>query len=126
MVLAGVERTLTTDVVDVIGARFIRQPTGNQVTVGGQALTLDRDPQTGRWAGGDGQFGHVRGAAWSTLTRHLSAPHAPVAPLSALGHVGRLHHPGWAGPGRPIARSFNPLSLWEGARGRVAHVGERG
>ena len=23
-------------------------------------------------AGGDGQFGYVRGAAWSTLTRHLS------------------------------------------------------
>lgn len=44
MVLAGVGRTLTTDAVDVIGERSIRQ-----VTVSGQALGLDRDPQTGHW-----------------------------------------------------------------------------
>ena len=31
MVLAGVGRTLATDAVDVIGARFIRQPLSNQV-----------------------------------------------------------------------------------------------
>ena len=49
MVLAGVGRTLAPDAVDVIGDRFQRQPTRNQVTVGGQALTLDRDPQTRRW-----------------------------------------------------------------------------
>ena len=49
MVLAGVGRTLAPDVVDVIGDRFLRQPTRNQVTVGGQALTLDCDPQTRRW-----------------------------------------------------------------------------
>ncbi len=105
MVLAGVGRTLATDAVDVIGERFLRQPTGNQVTVGGQALTLHDDPQAGRWrqaagvaygvaralgvevgsplGGGDGQFGQVRGAAWHTLTRHLNDPHGGAAPLSA-------------------------------------------
>ena len=68
-------------------------------------------------SGRDRQFGHVCGAAWSTLTRHLSAPHALVAPLSALGHAGHLHHPGWAGPGRPIARSFNPPPSGRGLGG---------
>ena len=32
-------------------------------------------------AGGDGSFGKVRGAAWSTLTRHLNDPHAVATPL---------------------------------------------
>ena len=54
MVLAGVRRTLAPDAVDVIGDRFLRQPTRNQVTVDGQALTLDCDPQTRRWAPSDG------------------------------------------------------------------------
>lgn len=44
MVSAGVGRTLTTDAVNVIRERFIRQ-----VTVGGRALGLERDPQTGPW-----------------------------------------------------------------------------
>ena len=45
----------------------------------------------GRWRwksgspleGADGHFGQVGGAAWSTLTRHLRAPHAPTTPLRA-------------------------------------------
>lgn len=49
MVSAGVGRMLATGAVDVIGERFIRQPSTRQVTVGGQALGLDRDPQTGDW-----------------------------------------------------------------------------
>ncbi len=121
MVLAGVGRTLATDAVDVIGERFIRQPTGNQVTVGGQALNLHDDPQAGRWrqaagvaygvaralgvevgsplAGGDGQFGQVRGAAWHTLTRHLNDPHGGAAPLSAWDTPGAFAGGLGDGPG---------------------------
>ena len=85
MVLAGVGRTLATDAVDMIGDCFERQPSAAQATVGGQASDLERTPQRRRWrhaagvaygvvralgvevgaplAGGDGQFGQVRGAA---------------------------------------------------------------
>lgn len=38
--------TLATDAVDVIGERFGRQPTARQVTVGEQAVTLDRDARS--------------------------------------------------------------------------------
>ena len=123
MVLAGVGRTLATDAVDVIGDRFARPPTAAQATVGGQAVDLERGPQRGRWRhaagvaygvaralgvevgspleGGDGQFGQVRGAAWSTLTRHLRDPHAPTPPLSAWDAPGAFAgapEPGWGGP----------------------------
>ena len=124
MVLAGVERTLATDAVDVIGDRFVRHPTAAQATVGGQAVDLNRDPQRNRWrqtagvaynvaralgvevgsplAGGDGQFGQVGGAAWSTLTRHLRNPHAPPPPLSAWDAPG--HEPeGPASAGWPLS-----------------------
>ncbi len=118
MVLAGVGRTLATDAVDVIGDRFVRQPSAALATVGGQALDLERTPQRGRWrhaagvaygvaralglevgsplAGGDGQFGQVRGAAWSTLTRHLRDPHAPTPPLSALDAPAPLSNASWS------------------------------
>ncbi len=118
MVLAGMGRTLATDAVDVIGDRFVRQPSAAQATVGGQALELERTPQRGRWrhaagvaygvaralglevgsplAGGDGQFGQVRGAAWSTLTRHLRDPHAPTPPLSALDAPAPLSNASWS------------------------------
>ena len=123
MVLAGVGRTLATDAVDVIGDRFVRPPTAAQATVGGQAVDLERGSQRGRWRhaagvaygvaralgvevgspleGGDGQFGQVRGAAWSTLTRHLRDPHAPPPPLSAWDAPGVFAappEPGWGGP----------------------------
>ena len=123
MVLAGVGRTLATDAVDVIGDRFVRHPSAAQATVGGQAVELNRGPQRGRWRhaagvaygvaralgvevgspleGGDGQFGQVRGAAWSTLTRHLRDPHAPTPPLSAWDAPGAFAGapgPGWGGP----------------------------
>ena len=123
MVLAGVGRTLATDAVDVIGDRFVRPPSAAQATVGGQAVDLNRGPQRGRWRhaagvaygvaralgvevgspleGGDGQFGQVRGAAWSTLTRHLRDPHAPTPPLSAWDAPGAFAGapgPGWGGP----------------------------
>ena len=123
MVLAGVGRTLATDAVDVIGDRFVRPPTAAQATVGGQAVDLNRAPQRGRWRhaagvaygvaralgvevgspleGGDGQFGQVRGAAWSMLTRHLRDPHAPTPPLSAWDAPGAFAGapgPGWNGP----------------------------
>ena len=119
MALAGVGRTLATDAVDVIGDRFQRQPGATQAMLGGQALTVQRDAQTGRWRhasrvaygvaralgvevgspleGGDDRFGHVRGAAWSALTRHLRDPHAPTAPLSAWDAPGAFAAP--AGPG---------------------------
>ena len=118
MVLAGVGRTLATDAVDVIGDRFVQQPTTMQATVGGQEVSLRWEGDTTRWRhaagvaygvaralgvevgspleGGDRQFGHVRGAAWSALTRHLRDPHAPTAPLSA-----------WDPPSAP---SIPPLS----------------
>ncbi len=138
MVLAGVGRTLATDAVDVIGDRFVRPPTAAQATVGGQALDLERAPQRGRWRhaagvaygvaralgvevgspleGGDGQFGQVRGAAWSTLTRHLRDPHAPTPPLSAWDAPGAFASapgPGWNGPaaagwGSPHATGGTP------------------
>ncbi len=124
MVLAGVGRTLATDAVDVIGDRFVRPPSAAQATVGGQAVDLERGPQRGRWRhaagvaygvaralgvevgspleGGDGQFGQVRGAAWSTLTRHLRDPHAPTPPLSAWDAPGAFASapagPGWGDP----------------------------
>ena len=123
MVLAGVGRTLATDAVDVIGDRFVRPPSAAQATVGGQAVDLERGPQRNRWRhaagvaygvaralgvevgspleGGDGQFGQVRGAAWSTLTRHLRDPHAPTPPLSAWDAPGAFAGapgPGWNGP----------------------------
>ena len=120
MVLAGVGRTLATDAVDVIGDRFVQQPPTPQATVGGQALSLRRDGDTARWrhaagvaygvaralgvevgsplAGGAGEFGQVRGAAWSALTRHLRAPHAAAAPLSAWDAPGAFVTP--AGPGQ--------------------------
>ena len=101
MVLAGVGRTLATDAVDVIGDRFIQHPTTPQATVGGQALHLRRAGDTVRWRhatgvaygvaralgvevgspleGGAGEFGQVRGAAWSALTRQLRDPHAATA-----------------------------------------------
>ncbi len=131
MVLAGVGRTLATDAVDVIGDRFVRPPTAAQATVGGQAVDLERGPQRGRWRhaagvaygvaralgvevgspleGGDGQFGQVRGAAWSTLTRHLRDPHAPTPPLSAWDAPGAVagalgHEPeGPASAGWPLS-----------------------
>ena len=137
MVLAGVGRTLATDAVDVIGDRFVRPPGAAQATVGGQALALERGPQRGRWrhaagvaygvaralgvevgsplAGGDGQFGQVRGAAWSTLTRHLRDPHTPTPPLSARdapGAFAAAPGPGWNGPssgwGSPHAPGGSP------------------
>ena len=137
MVLAGVGRTLATDAVDVIGDRFVRPPTAAQATVGGQAVDLERGPQRGRWRhaagvaygvaralgvevgspleGGDGPFGQVRGAAWSTLTRHLRNPHAPTPPLSAWDAPGAFAAPpgpGWDGPsagwGNPHATGEAP------------------
>ena len=127
MVLAGVGRTLATDAVDVIGDRFVPPPVGATATVGGQALSLRRDGDTARWRralgvevgslleGGAGEFGRVRGAAWSAFTRHLRTPHAAAAPLSAWD----LRRPDRHDFGRPAGRSFVPPSLWEGARGRV-------
>lgn len=59
--------------------------------------------------GGDGQFGYVRSAAWSTLTRNLCEPHAAVAPASAwdtLGALAALSGPDLVGP--PSAHSFPP------------------
>ena len=119
MVLAGVGRTLATDAVDVIGDRFVQQPPTPQATVGGQALSLRRDGDTARWRhaagvaygvaralgvevgspleGGAGEFGQVRGAAWSALTRHLRDPHAATAPRSAWDPPGAFAAP--AGPG---------------------------
>ena len=47
MVLAGVGRTLVMDAVEVIGDRFVRQPSAAPSTVGGQALDLERGSQ--RW-----------------------------------------------------------------------------
>ena len=147
MVLAGVGRTLATDAVDVIGDRFVRPPSAAQATVGGQALDLNRGPQRGRWRhaagvaygvaralgvevgspleGGDGQFGQVRGAAWSTLTRHLRDPHAPTPPLSAWDAPGAFAgapEPGWNGPaaagwGNPHAMGGTP-SARSGTTGR--------
>lgn len=72
----------------MIGERFFRPPPAPQTTVGGQALPLDRDAQSGRWRqaagvgsgnrlatrGGDGAFGS---AVWTTLTWRLRAPHDP-------------------------------------------------
>ncbi len=135
MVLAGVGRTLATDAVDVIGDRFGRPPGTPQATVGGQALSLHRAPQTGRWrqaagvtygvaralgvevgsplAGGDGQFGQVRGAAWHTLTRHLRDPHAAAAPLSAWDAPGAFPAPTGTGSGGP------PHTGW----GALGHAG---
>ncbi len=132
MVLAGVGRTLATDAVDVIGDRFVRHPSAAQATVGGQALDLDRGPQRGRWRhaagvaygvaralgvevsspleGGDGQFGQVRGAAWSTLTRHLRDPHAPTPPLSAWGPPGAFAAPPGHEPEGPASAGW-PLSV---------------
>ncbi len=143
MVLAGVGRTLATDAVDVIGDRFVRPPTAAQATVGGQAVELERSPQRGRWRhaagvaralgvevgspleGGDGQFGQVRGAAWSTLTRHLRDPHAPTQPLSAWDAPGAFAAPAGPGPegvaaagwGSPHATG-GPLSTSSGTTGR--------
>ena len=119
MVLAGVGRTLATDAVDVIGARFVRQPPTPQATVGGQALNLHRDGDTARWRqaagvaygvaralgvevgspleGGAGEFGQVRGAAWSALTRHLADPGAATVPRSAWDTPGAFATP----PGGP-------------------------
>ena len=151
MVLAGVGRTLATDAVDVIGSRFVRRPTSRQVTVGGQALGLDRDAQTGRWrqsvgvaygvaralgvevgsplAGGDSRFGQIRGAAWSSLTRHLNDPHAAVAPLSAWDTPGAFAAPVGMGPDGPSdAHSIPPPagrrpgggpSVWESPAGNI-------
>ena len=60
----------------MIGDRFVQQPTTTQATVGGQTLSLRRAGDTAHWwqaagvevgsplEGGDGQFDHVRGAAW--------------------------------------------------------------
>ncbi len=131
MVLAGVGRTLATDAVDVIGDRFVRPPTNRQVTVGGQALSLHRAPQTGRWrqaagvtygvaralgvevgvplAGGDGPFGQVRGAAWHTLTRHLREPHAAAAPLSAWDAPSAFPAPAGTDPGGPLPTGWGAL-----------------
>ena len=146
MVLAGVGRTLATDAVDVIGDRFVRQPSAGQATVGGQALDLERTPQRGRWrhaagvaygvaralgvevgsplAGGAEQFGQVRGAVWSMLTRHLRDPHAPPPPLSAWDAPSAFASapgPGWDGPrlagGPPVLRAGplqSPLPLGGG------------
>ena len=64
MVLAEVGRTLATDAVEVIGDRFVRQPSAAQATMGGQALDLDRDPQRGRWraaTGSSGRYASRRG-----------------------------------------------------------------
>ena len=118
MVLAGVGRTLATDAVDVIGDRFVQQPGGAAATVGGQELSLRREGDTERSrhaAGvaygvaralgvevgspleGDGQFGQVRGAAWSALTRHLRDPHAPAAPRSAWDPSGAFAAPSETG-----------------------------
>jgi len=151
MVLAGVGRTLATDAVDVIGSRFVRRPTSRQVTVGGQALGLDRDAQTGRWrqsvgvaygvaralgvevgsplAGGDSRFGQIRGAAWSSLTRHLNDPHAAAAPLSAWDTPGAFAAPVGMGPDGPSdAHSIPPPagrrpgggpSAWESPAGNI-------
>ncbi len=104
MVLAGVGRTLAADTVDVIGARFERPPPEATAVLGGEELTLRNAAHTGRWrhaagaaygvaralglevgmpwAGGIGALGAADGAAWSTLTRTVSAatwdaPHAP-------------------------------------------------
>ena len=123
MVLAGVGRTLATDAVDVIGDRFVQQPTTMQATVGGQEVSLRREGDTARWRhaagvaygvaralgvevgspleGGDGQFGQVRGAAWSALTRHLRDPHAPAAPLSAWDTPSAFAAPSGTGLGGP-------------------------
>ncbi len=147
MVLAGVGRTLATDAVDVIGDRFVRPPSAAQATVGGQAVDLERGPQRGRWRhaagvaygvaralgvevgspleGGDGQFGQVRGAAWSTLTRHLRDPHAPTPPLSAWDAPGAFAAPAGPGPegvaaagwGNPHATGETP-STSSGTTGR--------
>ena len=131
MVLAGVGRTLATDAVDVIGDRFEQQPPTTQATVGGQALSLRRDGDTARWRqaagvayglaralgvevgspleGGDGEFGHVRGAAWSALTRHLRASHAATAPLSAGDTPGAFAAPVGTGPGGPPPTGWRSL-----------------
>ena len=123
MVLAGVGRTLATDAVDVIGDRFMQQPTTPQATVGGQALHLRRDGDTARWRhatgvaygvaralgvevgspleGGAGEFGQVRGAAWSALTRHLRDPHAATAPLSGWDTPGAFATSAGMGLGGP-------------------------
>lgn len=54
-------------------------------------------------AGGDGQFGQVRGVAWSTLTWHLRIlPPDPV--VERLGPAGRFGGRVRAGTGRPGAR----------------------
>ena len=85
--------------------------------MGGQALSLRRDSDTARWRqaagaaygvaralgvevgapleGGAGQFGQVRGAAWSALTRQLRVPHAATALLSARGPPGGPAPAGW-------------------------------
>ncbi len=132
MVLAGVGRTLATDAVDVIGDRFVRPPTAAQATVGGQAVDLNRAPQRGRWRhaagvaygvaralgvevgspleGGDGQFGQARGAAWSTLTRHLRNPHAPTPPLSAWDAPGAFASTPGPDPEGPTSAGW-PLSI---------------
>ena len=55
MVLAGVGRTLVMDAVEVIGDRFVRQPSAAPSTVGGQALDLERGSQ--RWREGTGSSG---------------------------------------------------------------------
>ena len=148
MVLAGVGRTLATDAVDVIGSRFVRRPTSRQVTVGGQALGLDRDAQTGRWrqsvgvaygvaralgvevgsplAGGDSRFGQIRGAAWSSLTRHLNDPHAAAAPPSAWDTPGAFAAPVGMGLDGPSDAHSIPPPAGRRPGGRAPRVGKPG
>lgn len=114
IVLAGVGRTLATDAVAVIGDRFVQPPTMAQATVGGQAagvaqaLGVEVDSPL---EGGDGAFGQVGGAAWSTLTRHLNAPRTSTTPLSAWDAPGVFAAAAGPGPGGAAATGWETFGL---------------
>ena len=139
MVLAGVGRTIAADTVDVIGSRFEQRTPAAQATLGGESLSLQDGG--GQWhhavglaygvaralgvevvsplASADGPFGQVRGAAWSTLTRHLTGPRAPTGPVNGQDASGVFAVMSRTDRGRPLrVHSIPPLSSSTGSGAR--------
>ena len=94
MALASVGRTLATDAVDVIGDRFEWQPGATQAMLGGQALTLQRAAQTGRWRHAAGvAYGVARALGVERLDAPPARPACPHGATKRPGRTGRLRRP---------------------------------
>ena len=118
MALAGVGRTVATDAVDVIGARFDRAGPLVQASLGGQTLPLHRAADAGRWRRAAGVAYGVARALGVEVVSPLGGPDGFSQPGGASAEA-------WGVPVSGERRGMPGDVAWTRPGGRTHVAGDR-